>query len=77
MHKWLCQTGKLSLTLYAAHVILGMGVLEFMGLLVKQTINFSLFSILIFCIFGIVFNVIWLKYFKTGPLEWHFRKVVS
>jgi uncharacterized protein len=71
IHKWLCQTGRLSLTLYVAHVILGMGVL------VNQTINFSLFSALTFCVCGIVFSVIWLKYFKTGPLEWLFRKVAS
>lgn len=77
LHKWLCQTGQLSLTLYVAHVILGMGILEYMGLLVNQTINFSLLSALIFCIFGVVFSVIWLKYFKTGPLEWLFRKVAS
>jgi uncharacterized membrane protein YeiB len=77
IHKWLCQTGKLSLTLYVAHVILGMGILESMGLLVNQTINFSLFSALIFCICGIIFSVIWFKYFKTGPLEWLFRKVAS
>jgi len=77
IHKWLCQAGQLSLTLYVAHVILGMGALESMGLLVNQTINFSLFSALIFCVCGIVFSVIWLKYFKTGPLEWLFRKVAS
>ncbi len=45
--------------------------------LVNQTINFSLFSALIFCVCGIVFSVIWLKYFKTGPLEWLFCKVAS
>jgi uncharacterized protein len=67
----------LSLTLYVAHVILGMGTLESMGLLINQTINFALLSALIFCICGIVFSVMWLKYFKTGPLEWLFRKVAS
>jgi len=77
IHKWLCQTGKLSLTLYVAHVILGMGTLEYMGLLVNQTINFSLFSALIFCICGVIFSVMWFKYFKTGPLEWLFRYVAS
>lgn len=77
IRKWLCQTGKLSLTLYVAHVIIGMGILESMGLLVNQTINVSLFSALVFCICGAFFSVVWLKYFKTGPLEWLFRKVAS
>ena len=77
INKWLCQTGQLSLTLYVAHVIIGMGLLESIGRLENQTINFSLLSALIFCVCGIVFSVMWLKYFKTGPLEWVFRKVAS
>ena len=77
IHKWLCQTGKLSLTLYVAHVILGMGILESMGLLENQTIGFSLLSSLAFCLCGIIFSVIWSKFFKAGPLEWLFRRVTS
>jgi uncharacterized protein len=75
--QWLCQTGKLSLTLYVAHVIIGMGILEFIGRLENQTINFSLFCALTFCACGMMFSVFWLKFFKTGPLEWVFRKVAS
>ncbi len=74
---WLYKTGQLSLTLYVAHVIVGMGILESVGRLDNQTINFSLFSSFVFCVFGITFSVIWLKYFKVGPLEWIFRKVAS
>jgi len=75
--RWLYQTGKMSLTLYVAHVIIGMGLLESIGLLENQTINFSLLSALIFCVFGVFFSVTWLKFYKTGPLEWVFRKVTS
>ncbi len=75
--KWLCQTGQLSLTLYVAHVILGMGVLESINRLSNQTIGFSLFSSLIFGTCGVAFSVFWLKYFKIGPLEWMFRKVAT
>jgi len=77
INKWLYQTGQLSLTLYVAHVIIGMGILESIGRLENQTINYSLLSSLIFCVCGIGFSVAWLKYFKTGPLEWIFRKVAS
>jgi uncharacterized protein len=76
-NKWLCKTGQLSLTLYVAHVIIGMGILESIGRLENQTINFALLSALIFCACGIVFSVVWLKFFKAGPLEWIFRKVAS
>jgi uncharacterized protein len=58
INKWLYQTGQLSLTLYVAHVIIGMGILESIGRLENQTINFSLLSALIFCVCGIVFSVV-------------------
>lgn len=75
--KWLHKTGQLSLTLYVAHVVIGMGVLESIGRLENQTIAFSLFSALIFCVCGICFSAIWLTYFKVGPLEWLFRKIAN
>jgi uncharacterized membrane protein YeiB len=77
IHKWLYKTGQLSLTLYVAHVIIGMGILDSIGRLENQTINFSILSAFIFCICGIVFSVVWLRFFKNGPLEWVFRKVAS
>lgn len=74
---WLQQTGQLSLTLYVAHVIIGMGTLEAIGRLENQTIGFALLSSVIFCISGIVFSVWWLKIFKMGPLERLFRKIAN
>ncbi|WP_191600381.1 DUF418 domain-containing protein [Marinomonas algicola] len=73
--QWLSQTGKMSLTLYIAHVIIGMGVLESLGMLENQTINVSLFNALVFCFFGIIFSVTWIRFFNIGPLEWLFRKI--
>jgi uncharacterized protein len=75
--KYLYQTGQLSLTLYIAHVIVGMGFLESTGRLENQTIDFSLLSALIFCAGGIAFSVAWLKFFDLGPLEWVFRRLVK
>ena len=74
---WLNQTGQLSLTLYVAHVIIGMATLEAIGKLENQTIECSLISTFIFSASGVIFSVLWLKYFKTGPLEWLFRKIAS
>lgn len=77
IHRWLYQTGQLSLTLYVAHVIMGMGALEAIGRLENQTINFSLFSALVFGVCGMAFSVLWLRVFQTGPLEWLFRRVAG
>ncbi len=73
----LFKTGQLSLSLYVAHVIVGMGTLEGIGRLENQTINFSLFSAFLFCLSAILFSAIWLRFFKSGPLEWVFRKIAS
>lgn len=71
--KWLTNAGKLSLTLYVAHVIFGMGTLEAFGLLEGQTIGVALVSALIFFLLGILFSNLWLKRFSSGPLEAIFR----
>ena len=75
--QYLYQTGQLSLTLYIAHIIVGMGFLESIGRLENQSIDFSLLSALIFCASGVAFSVVWLKFFDVGPLEWVFRKVAK
>lgn len=69
----LCTTGKMSLTLYAAHVILGMGILETMGRLEYQTMTFALVTAMGFNTLGILFAHAWALKFKTGPLERLFR----
>jgi len=75
--KYLYQTGQLSLTLYLAHIIVGMGFLESIGRLENQSIDFALLSAFIFCAGSIAFSVVWLKFFNVGPLEWVFRKMVK
>lgn len=62
-------TGQLALTLYVAHVILGMGTLEAIGRLANQTLAFSLLASMVFCAAGVVFAHLWRKRFKRGPLE--------
>lgn len=72
---WISKTGQMTLTLYVAHVIIGMGTLEAMGLLYDQNIDFSLFASAVFSVTSIVFSVLWLNYFKTGPLEALFKRI--
>ncbi|MFC7421555.1 DUF418 domain-containing protein [Iodobacter arcticus] len=68
-------TGQLALTFYLAHVILGMGLLESLGLLEKQSLAFSVTSALLFCAFAVVFASYWRKFYRLGPLEGLLRKV--
>jgi uncharacterized protein len=73
--QWISKTGQLTLTLYMAHVIIGMGTLEAIGLLYNQSIGFSLFAALVFSTASIIFSVLWLNRFKAGPLEVIFKKI--
>jgi len=77
--KVLNQTGQLALTFYVAHVILGMGLVEEFGpkKLGEYSIDFSVIYALTFSLSCIVFAVIWLKYKKSGPLEWVIRKLTD
>ncbi len=73
--EWLNKTGQLSLTLYVAHVLVGMGFLEAIGYMENQSIVFSLCCALVLSSLGVAFSVLWLKYFRSGPLEMAFRNV--
>ncbi|PTY38275.1 hypothetical protein BGP77_12685 [Saccharospirillum sp. MSK14-1] len=73
----LSATGRLSLTLYVAHVIVGMGSLEALGLLGGQGVECSWLAALVFCCAAVVVSVFWLRRFRTGPLEWCVRKIAG
>ncbi len=71
------KTGKLALTFYMAHVIIGMGLVEFLNPanMGNYSIEFSVGYAAIFSLSCIVFAVVWLKYYKIGPLEFIIRKL--
>jgi uncharacterized protein len=73
------KTGQLALTFYVAHVILGMGIVEeFSSLKFGEfSIEFSVIYALIFSLLCIIFAEIWLRYKKSGPLEWVMRKLTD
>ncbi len=73
------KTGQLALTFYVAHVIFGMGIIEEVGSLKlgEYSIEFSVIYALIFSFLCIMFAQIWLRYKKSGPLEWVMRKLTN
>ncbi len=70
---WLVCVGKLPLTLYIAHVIIGMGLMSQFNLLHTQSIEVAVLSALLFCLTAIIFSALWLKRFNMGPIEKLFR----
>jgi uncharacterized membrane protein YeiB len=65
----LVSTGQLALTLYIAHVMVGLGALEEMGRLEGQSLSFAITSGLIFFGIAVLASHLWRKRFSRGPLE--------
>lgn len=89
---WLCEklknthlinlfvnTGQLALSIYFAHVIVGMLLIEIIFGKVEQafSMNFIFIYSCIFSLASIVFANLWKKHHKTGPLEQFMRYVTN
>ena len=70
-------TGQLALTLYVAHVVVGMGTLEALGRLENQTLPFAVTSAAIFCVASVIFAHSWREKFRRGPLEALLRRATA
>ncbi len=75
---FLTAPGRQSLTLYMAHILIGMGLLEELGLLngtlsAPQIILYAL----LFCSLSSVFSLLWTRKFKRGPLEALMRRATE
>ena len=73
----LAPAGRQTLTLYIAHILIGMGTLEAMGMLGDQTLRHSVQASLIFCAGATVYAYLWAKVFKRGPIEAAMRKLAG
>jgi len=73
----LISTGQIALTLYVAHVVIGMGILESLGRLDNQTLPFALSSAVVFCVLAVVFAHFWAARFDRGPLEAIMRRITG
>jgi uncharacterized membrane protein YeiB len=77
---WLpvARVGRLALTLYVAHVLVGLTAWEAMGGKEGRADLHEVFRWWISAvIIALVFASVWLRFFKRGPLEMLLRKVAS
>ncbi len=75
---FLTAPGRQSLTLYMAHILIGMGLLEELGLLIgslsaPQIAMYALY----FCVLSSLFALLWFSKFKHGPLETVMRRLTE
>ncbi|PCJ66176.1 MAG: hypothetical protein COA73_01640 [Candidatus Hydrogenedentota bacterium] len=73
----LVYTGQMALTLYVAHVFLGMGLLDVFGRMENNTPEFVFGYALGFSGVSIAFATVWRRFYARGPLEWVMRKVAG
>lgn len=72
----LAYTGQQALTLYLAHILIGMGIMEALGWLDGSLSTDAVFAYSIgFCVVCVIYAALWRRFFKRGPLEMLMRRV--
>ena len=75
--RFVTPTGRQTLTLYIAHILVGMGALEAMNMIGGQSLAAAIAASILFCALATVYAFVWAKYFKRGPVEAVMRKVAG
>ena len=65
----LVPAGRQTLTLYIAHILIGMGILEALGLLGGQSIQAAVIAAVLFCAVATIYAWLWARRFRRGPIE--------
>ncbi len=73
----LTPAGRQTLTLYIAHIVIGMGALEAMGMLGDQSLSSAVAAAALFCLVAIVYAFLWSRVFRRGPVEAAMRKIAG
>ncbi|MCP4226483.1 MAG: DUF418 domain-containing protein [Actinomycetia bacterium] len=73
----LVSTGQLALTIYLAHVFIGMGILDALDRLEDQTLAWAVITSFTFSAAAIAFSWAWRRRYQRGPLEWVMRRVAG
>lgn len=75
--KTLCQTGQQTLTLYFAHILIGMSILEMLKLIGTVNAAVALWAAIEFVVASAIYVYIWRKKFKRGPIEELMRRITG
>ncbi|MDF3415111.1 DUF418 domain-containing protein [Sulfitobacter sp. M57] len=69
--------GRQTLTLYIAHILIGMGTLEALGMLEGQSVANAVVASVLFCLVATLYALVWARWFKRGPIEAAMRKLAG
>ncbi len=77
LRPWLVL-GQFALSIYLAHILIGLGVLAVMGQMDGQAnLVTSTTAALVFCVVAMLGSLGWRRHFKHGPLEMAMRRLVD
>ncbi|WP_068618559.1 DUF418 domain-containing protein [Paenibacillus tuaregi] len=71
----LTRTGQMALTHYVMHIIIGLGILELLGILENGSLSFAVIYSVGYFIVVVFLSVFWGARFTRGPLEAVMRKL--
>ena len=71
------STGQLALTIYLAHVLVGMATLDALGRLEDQSLTWAVLTSLAFSVLAIAGAWAWRRRFARGPVEALLRRVAG
>jgi len=71
----LIAAGQLALTIYLAHVLIGLGIMQGLGLIENSTTEFSLYYSGAFFVAAVAFSYWWRQRHTQGPLERLLRRL--
>jgi uncharacterized membrane protein YeiB len=73
----LAATGQMALTWYFAHIVLGLGSIEALGLVSSQSLPVAAGCGVGFFVVAVLVSWLWKMRFRHGPLEWVLRRVAG
>ena len=78
--RWLqpfISTGQLALSIYVAHVLIGVNLMEILGWIEGQSLLTSVIYAFVFYSAVVVTAHWWRQHFKRGPVEWIMRRITG
>ena len=75
--RFVTPAGRQSLTLYLAHILIGITALDVLGLIGDQSLTTAVIAALTFCACAMIYAYLWAKRFKRGPMESLMRRLAG
>ena len=73
----LIQAGQMALTLYLAHVFIGVTAIEWFIPRDRESVIVLFACVIGFAVVSVIFASVWRRFHKRGPVEWAMRRLVE